>query len=416
MRIEKALVIAAWGGAFNEDLAAVTRGRTGRNGFNYLGEPVTPGFDCIKTPAEAGAILLLLDDGQIVTGDCLSVQYAGAAGRAPRFNHATQIPALQQVCDYLTGLDISSLLDMCHALEAQTFDDGLNRTAAFYGVTQAFLYAVAAAQRKTGAEVLAEALGSSVSDKPIPIYVQCGEDRHHGVDKAIIRRADVLPHGLINTLDVLGDQGKKLQEYVSWIVTRLGTYGGTDYRPEIHIDVYGLIGEIFDHDAKRIAQYAADLGRRVGDLQFCLETPVLMANRAAQIDMFGTIRHELHRLGSNVRLIADEWANDLIDIHAFVEAGATHMINVKSPDLGSIHHAAQAVLDCKAGGVRPILGGSCNDSDVSSRAMCHVGLATDPAWILARPGMGMDEGFQIVHNEMARTLAVIVARQEESIA
>ena len=33
-----------------------------------------------------------------------------------------------------------------------------------------------------------------------------------------------------------------------------------------------------------------------------------------------------------------------------------------------------------------------------------------PAWVMARPGMGIDEGLQIVHNEMARTLAVIQAR------
>jgi methylaspartate ammonia-lyase len=414
LRIETALVVPSWGGFFNEDLAAVTSGLPVRDGFSYLGDPVTPGFKTIRTPTEAGSILLVLSDGQVATGDCLSVQYAGAGGRSPRFTHETQISALVEVCEYLRELEIGAFLPMCRALEAQPFSDEPNRTAAFYGVSQALLGAVAASQGLTGAEVLASELGREVAERPIPIYVQTGEDRHDGVDKAIIRRADVMPHGLINRLQLVGEKGEALQDYVSWIVTRLKKYGADDYCPEIHLDAYGLLGRAFGLDAGRIASYLADLAERVAPLQFCMETPVLMDDRAGQIEMFAAIRSELEAIGSSAMLIVDEWANDIGDIRAFVEAGAAHMINVKSPDLGSLHHAAHAVLECKAGHVRPILGGSCNDSDISGRAMCHVALATEPAWVLARPGMGMDEGFQIVHNEMARTLALVGTRKLSS--
>ena len=44
-----------------------------------------------------------------------------------------------------------------------------------------------------------------------------------------------------------------------------------------------------------------------------------------------------------MRLIVDEWANDLDDIRAFVRAEATDMINVKSPDLGAVAGDAVAV-------------------------------------------------------------------------
>ena len=47
------------------------------------------------------------------------------------------------------------------------------------------------------------------------------------------------------------------------------------------------------------------------------------------------------------------------------------------------------------------------DTDVSARAVAHVALGARPAWVLARPGMGVDEGFQIVHNEMHRTRALL---------
>jgi len=283
-------------------------------------------------------------------------------------------------------------------------------------VSQSLMHAVAATRRTTGAQVIAEEMGLRVSQTSIPIYAQCGEDRHTGVDKAILHRADVLPHGLINSIDVLGQHGQKLAEYVRWIASRIQQLAGSDYRPEIHIDAYGLIGQIFDHDPKRIAAYAAELGRCAEGFSFCLETPVLMDSRSAQIEQFAAIRRELERSGSGVQLIVDEWANDTDDIRAFVDARATHMVNVKSPDLGSIHRAAEAIVACKSGGVRPILGGSCNDTDISGKAMCHVALATQPAWILARPGMGLDEGFQIVHNEMARTLALIQSRQAVAVA
>ena len=47
MRIEKALVVPAWGGYFNDDLAAIRAGAK-KDGFTYTGEPVTPGFSQVR--------------------------------------------------------------------------------------------------------------------------------------------------------------------------------------------------------------------------------------------------------------------------------------------------------------------------------------------------------------------------------
>jgi methylaspartate ammonia-lyase len=111
-----------------------------------------------------------------------------------------------------------------------------------------------------------------------------------------------------------------------------------------------------------------------------------------------------------VQLVADEWANTLEDIRAFVEAQAADMIQIKMPDLGSVHNTIQAVLVCKAGGVGAFLGGSCAETDLSARVAVHIALATRPDMMMAKPGMGVDEGITLVHNEMARTLAWIESR------
>ncbi len=104
----------------------------------------------------------------------------------------------------------------------------------------------------------------------------------------------------------------------------------------------------------------------------------------------------------------------LEDIRAFVEAKAADMVQVKMPDLGSVHNAVEAVLACKAGGVGAFLGGSCVETDISARVSVHVALATRPEMMLAKPGMGVDEAVMLVHNEMARTLAYIQAREREN--
>jgi methylaspartate ammonia-lyase len=52
------------------------------------------------------------------------------------------------------------------------------------------------------------------------------------------------------------------------------------------------------------------------------------------------------------------------------------------------------------------LGGSCNETNRSGEVCAHIAMATSPAQMLAKPGMGVDEGFMIVWNEMQRILAL----------
>jgi methylaspartate ammonia-lyase len=135
-----------------------------------------------------------------------------------------------------------------------------------------------------------------------------------------------------------------------------------------------------------------------------------MESREAQIEAMKTLRAYVRFRRMNVQLVVDEWANTLDDIRAFVEAQAADMIQIKMPDLGSVHNSVEAVLACKADDVGAFLGGSCAETDLSARVAVHVALATRPDLIMAKPGMGVDEGITLVQNEMARTLAWIRAR------
>jgi methylaspartate ammonia-lyase len=135
-----------------------------------------------------------------------------------------------------------------------------------------------------------------------------------------------------------------------------------------------------------------------------------MGSRDAQIETLKRVREYVRLRKLNVQLVADEWANTLDDIRAFVAAQAADVIQIKMPDLGSVHNAVEAALVCQAGGVGAFLGGSCCETDLSAKVTVHVALAVRPDILMAKPGMGVDEGVMLVQNEMARTLAHIRAR------
>ena len=56
------------------------------------------------------------------------------------------------------------------------------------------------------------------------------------------------------------------------------------------------------------------------------------------------------------------------------------------------------------------LSGSSNCTDKAVRVFAHIALATKPICVSANPGMGVDEGIQIVFNEMKRALAIYSQR------
>ena len=91
-------------------------------------------------------------------------------------------------------------------------------------------------------------------------------------------------------------------------------------------------------------------------------------------------------------------------MRAFAAAGACDLIQLKTPDMGAPTVVVEAALACRDAGLGVFVGGSCTETDGSARVAAHLGLALAADQVLARPGMGVDEGVAIVRNEMARAL------------
>jgi methylaspartate ammonia-lyase len=224
----------------------------------------------------------------------------------------------------------------------------------------------------------------------------------------------VLPHGLINNVEEkLGRDGGKLKEYIRWLAGRIGQLKPRDdYRPVLHLDVYGTVGLIFGNHPRRVAGYLAGLESDAGGHELYIEGPVDMEAKALQIEALAAVSGELRRLGSPLKIVADEWCNTLEDVVDFTDARACHMVQIKTPDLGGIQQTVEAVLYCRRHGMEAYQGGTCNETEVSAQCCVHLAMATHPHRMLAKPGMGFDEGFTVTSNEQERIRAVLLGRAE----
>ncbi|MDD4324693.1 MAG: methylaspartate ammonia-lyase, partial [Eubacteriales bacterium] len=386
------------------------------DGNIYIGEPQTEGFTSVRQAGESVSLMLILEDGQVAFGDCAAVQYSGAGGRDPLFLAADFIPLIEtEIAPLLENMELTTFREMMEEIENFHTADGKRlHTAIRYGLSQVLLDALAKAGSRMICGVVADEYGLEVSREAIPIFCQSGDSRYENADKMIIKQADVMPHALINNVkEKLGEKGELLLEYVSWLSDRIQTYRlDPTYSPVLHIDVYGTIGQAFgDDNYEDMAAYLEKLVAAAAPFKLRIEGPMDAGSKADTMKHLAALTSLVDERGIQVELVADEWCNTYQDVVDFVDAGAGHMIQIKTPDLGGLHKTIEATLYCKAKGVKAYQGGTCNETVRSAQICTQIAMATQPEQVLAKPGMGVDEGLMIVYNEMQDILALQSASQ-----
>jgi methylaspartate ammonia-lyase len=406
MRIRSVRAAKGLGGYYFDDLHAIKAGAK-RNGFFYEGTPLVPGHSKVRQGGESISIILELESGEVAFGDAVAIQYSGVVGRDPVLNADTFAPHVERyIAPVLEGAELTSLREMGETLEAIETDDGHLHTGLRYGSSQAILQSLALTQRRTMAEVVADEYGTELSDRPIPVLAQSGDDRYDGADKMILKRVPAITQGLFNSVEKVGQHGERLQAYVEWLRDRVTRFGDPGYTPIFHLDVYGMPGQLFENDPEATAEYIAALGQAAAPFKLRLEAPLDAGNRDDTLELMVRLKKALEALGSDVETCADDWCNTLADVRVFAEAGAADMIQIKTPDLGSLTNSIEAVLACRQHSVQAFLGGTCNGTDQSSRVTVNVAMGVTADLIYNKPGMGVDEGLMIVTNEMSRILVL----------
>lgn len=409
MKIVDVICSKSYTGFYFDDQAAIKKGAT-TDGFIYMGEPVTEGFTSIRQAGEAISVMLKLEDGQVAFGDCAAVQYSGAGGRDPLFLADDFIEFINNnIKDKLIGTDVSNFKENAIKFDSLQVNGTRLHTALRYGITGALLDATAKANKTTMAEVVRKEYNI---DKDIynnvPIFTQSGDERYSNVDKMIIKEADVLPHALINNVETkLGHEGQILLKYVAWLRDRiLKLRRRNDYSPILHIDVYGTIGIAFNYDKEKMVNYFAELAQAASPLAIRIEGPADMGNRLDTMEILRDLTKMVDDRNIKLEIVADEWCNTLDDVIYFADNKAGHMLQVKTPDLGGVNNTIEALLYCKQYNIGAYSGGTCNETNKSAEITTNIAIACEADQCLAKPGMGTDEGFMIVKNEMNRVIAL----------
>lgn len=401
-------------GFYFDDQRAIKKGAT-QDGFTYEGAPMTEGFNAIRVAGESISVMLVLEDGQVAYGDCAAVQYSGAGGRDPLFIAADFIPVIEKdIAPKLIGREITTFKALAEEFDALEINGKRMHTAIRYGISQALLDAVAKSRKITMAEVVVDEYKTGVKIDRVPIFAQSGDDRYNNVDKMIIKGIDVMPHALINHVETkLGKKGEILLEYVGWLrdrVIKLRTR--EDYSPVFHIDVYGTIGLAFGNDnITGMADYIGTLAEAAKPFKLRIEGPMDVEDREKQMLALKELCALIDSRGIAVEIVADEWCNTYEDVAYFADNKSGHMLQIKTPDLGGVNNIIEAILYCKERGIGAYSGGTCNETNRSAEVTTQIAMACGAAQALAKPGMGVDEGFMIVNNEMNRVIALANRRK-----
>ncbi len=408
MKIVDVILTKSYTGFYFDDQRAIKAG-AGHDGFMYVGKPITEGFTSIRQAGEAISIQLVLEDGTIGYGDCAAVQYSGAGGRDPLFLASDFIPFIEKnLVPQLIGEDVSKFRPLAEKYDRMLIDGKRMHTAIRYGITQALLNATANSRRITMAEVIRDEYDVEKSEyKPVPVFAQSGDDRYDNADKMIMKEADVLPHALINHVGTkLGEHGEILLKYIAWLRDRILKYRvNKDYDPIFHIDVYGTIGLAFNYDVDKMFEYLLECEKTAAPFRIRIEGPIDTGDREGTMNYEKILTEKLDKAGSKLQIVADEWCNTLEDIKYFADNHAGHVLQIKTPDLGGVNNVAEAILYCNEKGVGSYCGGTCNETNISAQTTTNIAIACRALQCLAKPGMGVDEGFMIVKNEMNRVIA-----------
>ena len=416
MKVKKIICSKALTGFYMDDKQAIKAGAKS-DGFVYKGEPVTPGFKSIRQPGVAVSVMFVLEDGKIVYGDCAVAQYAASGGREVPNTADALIKVIEKhVVPYFEGMDIKEFKSTAEKFDRAKFDGYQLPASIRYGVTQAILETVAYEQKLTMCEVVMNEYGLKADLTPVRINAQSGDERYTNVDKMILKKVGMMPHGLINNVEEkLGNDGQKFLDWVMWVKNRIKEIGDADYKPVMRYDVYGCMGYAFNDDLDKVFDYLLKVAKACEPYEVFIAMPIDLKSNAKQLEGMKYLRKRLDEAGCRLKLIIDEYANTYEEIVEWVDAKGADMVQVKTIDLGGINNIIEAVLYCKKNGVLAYQGGTCNETDKSALVCANLAVATKPFAMAGKPGMGVDEGVMIVSNEQERLLAILKAKMDKTI-
>ena len=213
------------------------------------------------------------------------------------------------------------------------------------------------------------------------------------IDRMILKRVELLPHASFQQVERdIGLEGEKLIAYANGIVERIRQIGDPDYRPRIHLDVYGTLGELFGGDVDAIAVYLGELEAAVRPHELLLESFVIAESREAQIEAFRALRAAIARQGIRGQDHRRRMVQYARRHQGFRRCRGGRLCTDQDPRSRRHQQRDRGGALCpQSKGMGCCLGGTGNETDQSARITAQIGLACQPDFLLSKPGFGGDE-------------------------
>lgn len=388
-----------WGSYFFEDIDKI-RQKFIPTADRYLTPTSHDRYPFVRTPAPVVGIGLKLDDGSIHWGDAVAVSFGGKAGRAgPGSPDDLERWFKTDFKSWLLGREVSGWLSL-----EDSFLAAYTATPAFirYAVSQAFLSVASHVAGMSSFQLIAKDLGLTPAKQPITLHGSSGGNWDDTVDRMLARKLCFLPQGQFENLESqIGPGGVNLLTWIDGFKQRAARF---NYKPTLTLDFHGALDAIFNNSDDKIAEFITLMSQKAAPHTLHVESPIVGKTLEYHAKRLASIRTKVRALAPTTKIIADEWANEVSDIEYLLDQKSVDGIHIKMPDTGTLSECAKAVRICKQTDTFALLGGSCTETDIGSRSSVHLALACSPDALLVKPGMGFDESYAQMHNEMARAL------------
>lgn len=398
-KIIDVLTYRGWGGYFYEDIDKI-RQKFIPQADRYHTPTSHDRYPFVRTPAPVVGVGLKLDDGSTHWGDAVAVSFGGKAGRAgPGSPDELERWFKTDFKSWSLGREVSGWLPL-----EEAFLKGHKATPAFvrYAVSQAFLSMASHVARMSSFKLIAKDLGLTPTTQPITLHGSSGGNWDDTVDRMLARKICFLPQGQFENLESqIGSDGINLLKWIDGFKQKAARL---NYKPTLTLDFHGALDAVFSGSDAKIADFISVMAQKSAPHTLHIESPIVGKTLQDHALRLASIRKLVHMKAPTTKIIADEWANEVSDIQYLINQKSVDGIHIKMPDTGTLSECAEAVRICKQTNTFALLGGSCTETDNGAHASVHLALACSPDALLVKPGMGFDESYAAMYNEMARSL------------
>lgn len=274
-----------------------------------------------------------------------------------------------------------------HPTRSVTSEQALH-PALRYGLSQALLAAVAQDRGISIAEVVAREYDLPRPTAVIPLLAQLDTNRPLDslaqLSSHIAAIGYTVPDG--EPKEILGDNAVILQRFLRILKENVIAMPGLEIPPRIHIDLRGGLGKLYGNNTGQMLGALVGLETSVKPLRLSVENPFGGDSLVEIVAKTRDLREFLHFRKMDVNIVVGP-VNTISDAQALIDANALDMLRIDPLQVGESSTVVEIVLLARAEGKQVMLAMDAGVSGHALQILAQVALAIQPD-VVAAPTVG----------------------------